>query len=92
MRNRHPGTCYRCGERVEVGEGHFERFQGGWRTQHASCAILYRGKPESPHIREDLALAKGVGPAAQRARQRLRKIGFAGGHPDPIISATSGQS
>lgn len=43
MRNRHPGTCYRCGRRVEAGEGHFERFKGGWRVQHANCAIEYRG-------------------------------------------------
>jgi len=45
MRNRYPGTCYRCGQRVEAGAGHFERHNGGWRTQHAECAIAYRGKP-----------------------------------------------
>lgn len=39
MRNRYPGICYRCGKRVEVGDGHFERHKGGWRTQHASCCI-----------------------------------------------------
>lgn len=38
MRNRYPGTCYRCGGHVAAGEGHFERFIGRWRTQHASCA------------------------------------------------------
>lgn len=43
MRNKYSGTCYRCGERVEVGAGHFERHAGGWRTQHASCAIKHRG-------------------------------------------------
>ena len=42
MRNRYPGTCYRCGKRVESGEGHFERYRGKWRTQHADCAIQYR--------------------------------------------------
>jgi hypothetical protein len=42
MRNRYRGTCYRCGESVAPGEGHFERHQGGWRTQHASCAIIHR--------------------------------------------------
>jgi N-glycosidase YbiA len=46
MRNRYPGVCYRCGERVEVGEGHYERYKGGWRTQHADCAIEYRGIKE----------------------------------------------
>ena len=44
MRNKYPGICYRCGERVEVGQGHFEKIiGGGWRVQHASCAIKYRG-------------------------------------------------
>lgn len=44
MRNAFPGTCYRCGEHVAAGEGHFERHARGWRTQHASCAIEYREK------------------------------------------------
>ncbi len=49
MRNRFPGTCYRCGMPVAVGKGHFERLvraQYGnpkWRVQHAECAIRYRG-------------------------------------------------
>lgn len=42
MRNKFPGPCYRCGETVEAGEGHFERYRGSWRTQHASCAIKHR--------------------------------------------------
>lgn len=42
MRNKYPGTCYRCGKRVEAGAGHFERHNGGWRTQHAQCAIDHR--------------------------------------------------
>lgn len=42
MRNRYPGICYRCGDLVEVGAGHFERYHGTWRTQHAECAILAR--------------------------------------------------
>ena len=45
MRNQYPGICYRCGERVEAGDGHFERHDHGWRTQHADCAIRWRGKP-----------------------------------------------
>lgn len=56
MRNKHAGTCYRCGGRVEPGAGHFERHRGGWRVQHATCAIVYRGtkrditntKPKEP--------------------------------------------
>jgi hypothetical protein len=54
MRNQYAGLCYRCGERVEPGEGHFERHPtatGKWRTQHADCAILWRGKP-SPTMDE----------------------------------------
>jgi hypothetical protein len=43
MRNRYPGTCYRCGTRVEAGEGHFERSGNSWKIQHAECAIAYRG-------------------------------------------------
>ncbi len=42
MRNKHPGTCYRCKFRVEAGQGHFERHVGGWRVQHADCAIKAR--------------------------------------------------
>jgi len=42
-RNKYPGICYRCKTRVEVGQGHFERFPKGWATQHAECAIKYRG-------------------------------------------------
>lgn len=47
MRNAYPGMCYRCGDKVEVGAGHFERHptaNGKWRTQHADCAIRWRGK------------------------------------------------
>lgn len=35
MRNKYAGKCYKCGEQVEVGTGHFERHAGVWRTQHA---------------------------------------------------------
>jgi len=42
MRNRFPGTCYRCNKPVAVGAGHFERHNRGWRTQHATCAIEAR--------------------------------------------------
>lgn len=48
MRNKYPGTCYRCGTTVDAGDGHFERHESGfgkWRTQHASCAIKWRGQP-----------------------------------------------
>lgn len=47
MRNKHPGICYRCKKRVEAGDGHFEWHNGGWRVQHARCAIEWRGKGKS---------------------------------------------
>lgn len=37
MRNQYEGKCYKCGETVKAGEGHFERHKGGWRVQHANC-------------------------------------------------------
>jgi len=43
MRNKYPGTCYRCGGHVAEGDGHFERFRGRFRVQHAECAIKWRG-------------------------------------------------
>ena len=59
MRNKYPGICYRCGKPVAKGDGHFERHNGGWRTQHATCAIEYRNKklasaaPQPPTESED---------------------------------------
>ena len=33
MRNKFPGTCYRCGGHVAAGEGHFERKSAStWRN------------------------------------------------------------
>lgn len=65
MRNMHPGTCYRCGTTVEPGDGHFERARGKgvkWRTQHASCAIRWRGvaapTPAQARAARDAYLAK----------------------------------
>jgi len=76
MRNKFPGTCYRCGKPVAVGDGHFERFGHGWRTQHASCAIEHRGTPdparEALTMRRDQQRATETGKRAQRARKRLR--------------------
>jgi len=42
VRNKFPGICYRCFQPVPAGSGHFERYRGGWITQHADCAIRYR--------------------------------------------------
>jgi hypothetical protein len=78
MRNRYPGTCYRCGGHVAAGDGHFERFRGGWRTQHASCAIKHRGEPDPDRAADqrqrDERAALETGRHAQSARRRLRAI------------------
>lgn len=42
MRNKYPGICYRCGQMCEKGAGHFERYKGSFRVQHAECAIRWR--------------------------------------------------
>lgn len=49
MKNRFPGTCYRCSGPVEKGAGHFERHLGGWRLQHAECAIKARDEKQRAH-------------------------------------------
>lgn len=76
MRNAYPGPCYRCGATVAAGKGHFERFNGGWRVQHASCAITYRGTPDPARVQvnmvRDKILAAGTGKSAKRARRRIR--------------------
>ena len=81
MRNRFPGTCYRCGKIVEAGAGHFVRFQGSWRTQHADCAIEHRGIPDPAREAVNLARlqvqAAQTGKNAQRARKRLRDMSVA---------------
>jgi hypothetical protein len=77
MRNKYAGTCYRCGLRVEPGDGHFELFRGAFRVQHATCAIQYRGTPDperdADRQRKLRSLATGTGKSAQRARRILRK-------------------
>ena len=53
MRNKYAGKCYRCGEMVNPGDGHFERRPGGWRTQHASCAINARREQSNVNRAEE---------------------------------------
>ena len=76
MRNKYPGICYRCYAPVAVGEGHFERFGLHWRTQHATCAIEYRGTPDPVRVAMNHSRteqrAKGTGKRAHRARRALR--------------------
>ncbi len=79
MRNKHGGNCYRCGKWCDPGAGHFELFRGGWRVQHAMCAIEYRGTPDADRQSDRLKLlkhrAKLTGRQAQRARRELRSLG-----------------
>lgn len=60
MRNKYPGRCYRCGQQVEAGAGHFERTANGWRTQHAECAIAYR-REECPRCGKPAVSPPGRG-------------------------------
>ncbi len=52
MRNRFPGICYRCKKYCASGQGHFERYRGGWRVQHASCAIEYKECKRNDQIKK----------------------------------------
>ena len=62
MRNTYAGICYRCGKTVAPREGHFERTKDKkWRTQHASCAIKYRGMSDM-EVYEQQELLKDVKP------------------------------
>lgn len=87
MRNQYGADCYRCGEWCGPGEGHFERIPGGgWRVQHALCAIAHRGTDlgkegatEARHAQRIEFLrhhALGTGKKAQRARKQLRDLGL----------------
>ena len=37
-RNKYPGYCYCCGEWIEPGFGHFERYADRWRIKCVKCA------------------------------------------------------
>jgi len=42
VKSRFAGVCYRCNKLVAAGDGHFERYNGGWRTQHVKCSIEHK--------------------------------------------------
>lgn len=80
MRNSYPGTCYRCGKRVEDGQGHYERFSRrhrkkhpdapfniNWLTQHVECAIEFRGTAHSIWNKDQLLKEK-----LQRLKEKSR--------------------
>lgn len=77
MRNRYPGTCYRCNLRVEIGDGHFERFNGRWRTQHAACVIENRGTPDPE--RESYMLNRRLESAKESAKEIEKMTGVVEG-------------
>jgi len=58
-RNRHPGTCYVCGRRVEADTGHFERHNGGWRVKHANVGGFGRVTCEEAR-RNEIEASKGI--------------------------------
>jgi len=78
MRNRYPGTCYRCSEWVPAGEGHFERLGCVWRVQHANCAIEHRGTQDEARAAYDLnrtrMLAQKTGRVGNRGRKKLTAL------------------
>lgn len=85
MRNRYAGMCYRCGKHVPEGAGHFERHQGGWRVQHASCVLKHKALPAikpprevplSERIAKARVKAAGTGNPAKNARRFLRDLGI----------------
>ncbi len=42
MRNKYKGVCYKCQKEVLPGQGHFERYKGGWRTIHVEGVFKQR--------------------------------------------------
>lgn len=84
MRNKYSGTCYRCGKVVAPGDGHFERLNGQWLVQHATCAIQFRGtntgkeqlvsRALAGHRDRMEILATGTGKAARNARRFLKRV------------------
>lgn len=42
MRNKYPGVCYYCHQRVEKNAGHFEKKAGKWQVIHAECVLKQR--------------------------------------------------
>lgn len=50
MRNRYPGTCYKCGCQVPIGYGFFERYKGGWRVKCVKCTDGRIVKPNDKEV------------------------------------------
>ena len=56
MRNKYPGTCYKCGRHVPVGFGFFERVDykknngSRWRIQCVKCCDGRDVKESDPEV------------------------------------------
>jgi hypothetical protein len=78
MRNRFPGVCYRCGGHVAKNAGHFQRDRAAkcWRTQHAECAIVYRGTTvgHDGQPKGRRAVVEDVAALADRARTTKEEL------------------
>ena len=73
-RNQFGGDCYRCGRWVAPGTGHFERYSGGWRVQHA-----YGGWRGGVTCSDALGAARKLGTAPPKPvrRQAASEAGVA---------------
>lgn len=77
--NTYAATCWRCGVTVYPHEGYFERNPRTheWRTQHAECAIAYRGteisskRPRTRRRAEKLYEERNVDPNAPQRTLEL---------------------
>lgn len=57
-RNKYPGMCYRCGDWVPVGYGHFERHGSHWRIKCVRCTSGRTVTDEDPCVLRARALAQ----------------------------------
>lgn len=57
-RNRYPGYCYKCGEYVPIGYGHFERYKGSWRIKCVKCASGRIVKDSDKEVKRAIDLAR----------------------------------
>lgn len=50
MRNKYPGKCYRCGQPVGPGDGHYEPHGTSGRVRHDGCEPKTLLKPITTYI------------------------------------------
>lgn len=66
MRNQYAGKCYKCNAEVGIGEGHFERRYGKWKTHCIPCVI--KGRALKAEKEEALRLK------IKEARQHIQEL------------------